>query len=283
MEKLQESCLGYISGLRMIYLLHQNHHWICSGNDFYGNHLLFERIYTSAQENADAAAEKFVGLFGKECLDLSAQAESIAKMLKTFCGDDYLESSLRAEEFFLKYAQEFFDSLKASEDMTLGLDDLLMSISNTREEAIYLLKQALGEDNMNKKISSLATRFQKKLAQVQAPDLTPEQIRSKIDNANLEISGDKVIAELADSLALKNMQPNDISFSELKLVTTPDGKQAVSWRMNVSPTFAQQFNAAVAKNKETQPAFSVGRYVSQLMTRYFPNMPILPAQPITVG
>lgn len=158
---LKDICSKYVAFLRGLYLLHQNHHWITSGSDFYANHLLFERIYKTAQENADLAAEKFIGLFGSEALALEEHPKLIAECLAKFNKQSPIESSLAAEKDFLKLSNDVYYELKNSKDkMTLGLDDMIMSIASQREESVYLLQQS----GANKKVSALAVRFERKLS-----------------------------------------------------------------------------------------------------------------------
>ena len=83
MDKCQKMANMYVAMLRAIYNVHQNNHWLTEGDNFYGNHLLFQRIYESAQENADLAAEKFIGNLGRESVNQTLQAELIAKITKT--------------------------------------------------------------------------------------------------------------------------------------------------------------------------------------------------------
>jgi DNA-binding ferritin-like protein len=144
MDRVEELCGYYTALLRSIYLQHQGAHWKTSGNDFYGNHLLFERIYKTAADNADAAAERFIGLFGTDTMNLHSQAQMIGKVLEKHSAGEPLNSSLEIEKRFLDFSQKFYDVVKKEGKMSLGLDDLLMSIASDREAAVYLLKQALG-------------------------------------------------------------------------------------------------------------------------------------------
>lgn len=144
MEKCTKVAALYIAALKAISLIHQQNHWLAKGNDFYGDHLLFQRIYESAQENLDNAAEKMVTLFGDECLDNKFQADLLNKLLLKYgsSGEDLVEASLTVENFFQKLSKSAFDCFENENTMTLGLDDLLMSIASEREEAIYLLTRA---------------------------------------------------------------------------------------------------------------------------------------------
>jgi DNA-binding ferritin-like protein len=136
----------YIATLKTIALIHQQNHWTTKGDSFYGDHLLFERIYNSALENLDLAAEKFMGLLGPDCLDYTLQAELLHKVLLKYKGleGEPLSMSLSIEKDFLKLSQQAYDSFKEDEGkLTLGLDDMLMAIASKREEAVYLLQQPL--------------------------------------------------------------------------------------------------------------------------------------------
>jgi DNA-binding ferritin-like protein len=89
-NKVSELCCYYVALLRSVYLVHQNGHWLSKGNDFYGNHLMLERIYKTAAEDADLAAEKFLGLFDPSVIDLDMQASLIGKFLKEFASQEPL-------------------------------------------------------------------------------------------------------------------------------------------------------------------------------------------------
>lgn len=133
----------YVSFLRALYLIHQNNHWLCSGEDFYSKHQLFQRLYESTLSDLDTAAEKSVGLTGK----LDVNPAIMSKIIDTFCPDkfegDMVKCSIEAEKAFLRYSTYLYDSIKDSEDMTLGLDDMIMSIANNHEEHVYLLSRIL--------------------------------------------------------------------------------------------------------------------------------------------
>lgn len=147
-EKVESFMRGYVAFLRAIYLVHQNNHWQSKGPNFYSNHLLLQRIYESAAENTDAAAEKAIGLYGNDLMNLSAHtklAYEIASKYDSKSSDLYIKSSLEIEQDFIKFSQKFYDYLKKNREMTLGLDDMIANIANQREEAIYLLKQTIGE------------------------------------------------------------------------------------------------------------------------------------------
>jgi DNA-binding ferritin-like protein len=144
MDKVYQLANLYVATLRSIYLIHQHSHWKTKGTGFYGNHLLFERLYQSAQENADLAAEKFIGLFGENAVNYDLQNQFLHKLLSKYA--DFTcpcELALGIEKDFLAFSKQVYDILETEKMMTLGLDDMIMAIASKREESCYLLQQTL--------------------------------------------------------------------------------------------------------------------------------------------
>lgn len=144
-EKVFKLANLYVATLRAIYLIHQHSHWTCKGNGFYGDHLLFARLYESAAEDADMAAEKFLGLFGENGLDYELQYELLAKILAKYADKDGNPAamSLAIEKDFSALCRDAYDAFKTENVLTLGLDDMIMSIASKREESCYLLQQTI--------------------------------------------------------------------------------------------------------------------------------------------
>ena len=145
MNSIEELCGYYIALLRTAYLIHQGSHWTSSGSNFYGNHLLFERLYTNSAKDADAAAEKMIGVFGDATLNLSMQAQLIGKMMAKYSTSSPLDNSIKVEKAILEFSDKLYETLEEDGKLSLGLDDFIMSIASNREEAVYLLQQAMKE------------------------------------------------------------------------------------------------------------------------------------------
>lgn len=146
MEKVFDIANMYVATLRALYLVEQNCHWLTKGMAFYGDHLLFERLYKAAAESADLAAEKFIGLFNENGLNIAAQATFISKLLAKYQEDNLHAAALKLEKDFLAFSQQAYDLFEEEGVMTLGLDDMLMSIASKHEEACYLLQQILADE-----------------------------------------------------------------------------------------------------------------------------------------
>jgi DNA-binding ferritin-like protein len=148
MDKHIKIAALYIAALEAVALIHTRNHWISKGNAFYGDHLLFERIYKTALEDFDSAAERFVGLFGTDVLDYQTHVALISGVMSKYklVSGSPAAQSLAAEQGFLKLASDAYKSFEETGHLTLGLEDLMPAISSSRESAIYLLKQKLAEE-----------------------------------------------------------------------------------------------------------------------------------------
>lgn len=145
MDKCCKAAALYVASLKAMAIIHQHNHWVVKGKEFYGKHLLFERIYDSVLENLDLAAEKFIGTFGDECLDYNLQSDFLSKILNKYKNlkESPVEMSLAIEKDFIKYSKHTYDCFETEGKLSLGIDDMIMSIASDREEAVYLLQQSL--------------------------------------------------------------------------------------------------------------------------------------------
>lgn len=135
-----------LATLRAQYLSYQTSHWQVVGGSFYGNHLLFERLYKSVQDQVDQLAEKIVGYVGIEGISLLPQVQDIfrctARWSKIGC---HHKRGLASEAELQDKIKAAYDAIKNVSAMTLGLDDWLMATANAHESNTYLLQQALAK------------------------------------------------------------------------------------------------------------------------------------------
>jgi DNA-binding ferritin-like protein len=143
----------YTAMLRGLAIIHQQAHWTSKANNYYGDHLLLDRIYNAASEQVDGAAERTIGLYGAKAITLKDHMDVTMSFVNDVMNDSsdegaegLIERSLVAEESFLDFSKKLYDSLKDSNTMTLGLDDLIMANASAHEESVYLLKQRLKKD-----------------------------------------------------------------------------------------------------------------------------------------
>jgi len=132
--------------MRAMYLSYQTSHWQTKGPTYYGNHLLFQRLYESVQGEIDALAEKLVGYVGPAGVELAGQSELVTVIARGFASvPDHHRRGLEAEAKFQNHVKSAYDAIKACGMMTLGLDDWLMATASAHETNAYLLQQVLAD------------------------------------------------------------------------------------------------------------------------------------------
>lgn len=224
MRTLQELCCTYISLLRSIYLIEQTAHWITKGSNFYSNHTMFERLYGSVAEDADLAAERLLGLFGEECLDIKHQAEVLSLSLKRFSSSNPIQACLDIENQFLSFSESFYEKIEKLGEMTLGLSDAITSISSHRETSIYLLQQANKQNGDNMK-NAISKRINV-LKQAQQITVEPEHLRKVLTSGLQAIclnnfSGVQcdphVLVDMVNNRVIGNVKMNKVVSEEAQM------------------------------------------------------------------
>ena len=134
--------------LRFLAQVHQVHHWTAKGDTFYGDHLLFERLYNAASGEVDSIAEKSIGLGGVDNVNLPLQLKQVSQLAQSYGmastipqPSELARRSLIVEVGFLRCVAHCVESLKEQCLLTRGLDNLLAGIEDVHEGHVYLLKQ----------------------------------------------------------------------------------------------------------------------------------------------
>jgi len=132
--------------LRASSFVHQAHHWQTNGSSFYGDHLLFERLYSESQAFIDQLAERTVGTAGAEAVDAQTQAQSVANLVVAMCNGsldptDMVQMSLMAESLVVQAVSLVLGALQDSGELSNGTDNLLQGVSDLHEGFVYLLGQ----------------------------------------------------------------------------------------------------------------------------------------------
>lgn len=130
--------------LRASYMTYRTDHWSTEGPNFYGNHLLFQRIYEETEKHVDATGEKIVGYWGSDAVEQDDQAKRVEHWMRKFGKSrDPLRSSLLAAKTLRDWISKTYKTLEDEGSLSLGLDDFLMAMSSDKDTHIYLLQQAL--------------------------------------------------------------------------------------------------------------------------------------------
>ena len=124
--------------LRALSQLYQHAHWKCKGDNFFGDHLLFERLYGETNGEIDAVAEKIIGLSSDpELINPDSDSTTTAKLLKEMANDDmdFATQAVNAEKGLLALIKALLP------EATDGLSNLLEGIADLHEGHVYLLQQ----------------------------------------------------------------------------------------------------------------------------------------------
>lgn len=137
-----------LSLLRAVYQMHQAAHWQSRGGAYYGDHLLFQRLYEAMLKEIDSVAERAVGMGGPAMVDPIAQAVQTHAMIESVRGvgrviqsaRDLVAIGLEAEKAVLFGIDEM-----TRRSQTQGTQNLLQGIADTHEGHVYLLQQRLAK------------------------------------------------------------------------------------------------------------------------------------------
>ncbi len=125
-------------------LIYQDAHWEVRGPNFYGNHLLFERLYKAVLEHIDSLAEKMVAMYGPEAVNAAMLVRLECKWMDHWSKIEcFHKRGLQAEADFEVTVDHAYGILEASEELSMGMDDCLMAMMNAHETHRYLLLQSL--------------------------------------------------------------------------------------------------------------------------------------------
>ena len=128
--------------LRAAHHLYWTLHWQSKGSQFYGDHLLFERLYSARIEEIDGLAEIIAGHYGAGQLDpTKAWAAASAKI----AAGVKLNNAVGIAEMVLKSAEIANKAVDgAGCPYPGGLQNFIQGISTNHIGDLYLLKQRFG-------------------------------------------------------------------------------------------------------------------------------------------
>ncbi len=137
--------------LRAAAQFHQSHHWRTRGGNFYGDHLLFERIYNDSLGFIDQVAERAIGSGNRGLVDPLVQAGQIHSLMSVWCPSateptsfEMVANSLVVERCVLSCLTQARAGLEAKGQLSDGTDNLLQGVADKHEEFVYLLQQREG-------------------------------------------------------------------------------------------------------------------------------------------
>jgi DNA-binding ferritin-like protein len=203
-EDKKVSLRSLLSFLRGIAHLYQHMHWHSAGTNYYGDHILYERLYGSAYAEIDALAEKAIGISDdSSVLNPIEDCKHTLKVVEKFASgefnpESFSEIGITAEKEFIAVIADMM-----SGELSDGVQNMLQGIADKHEEHLYLLQQR------NKSAGSIISKLVKvansldKRGKYSEAEKIDEMIKSLQERTGLNISGE--LASLANELDLNGL------------------------------------------------------------------------------
>jgi DNA-binding ferritin-like protein len=135
---------AFLAATEALQMLEHSHHWQTKGESFYGDHLLFQRLYEAVLVDIDLIGEKLIGVSGDASLtNYFKRVKAIEMFLKAVTphNQPYVVVSHDAELMYVRMGGELMDQLEQAGLLTRGLEQMLGNVLDKHEEHIYLLDQ----------------------------------------------------------------------------------------------------------------------------------------------
>lgn len=140
-KELKESLNKIFFSLWELYQIFWFMHWTSSGQNFYSDHLMAERIYKKFTAEIDSVAEYIVALFGRESVEISITSRKVADALRDVSGKNLLQVALDREVEFIDLLEDCIQLTSHMRNIA-GLSNLLSGLAQSHQgENLYLLQQ----------------------------------------------------------------------------------------------------------------------------------------------
>lgn len=126
-----------IATLRSLYHFYQTAHWVSKGSQYYGDHLLLQRLYEATNLDIDLVGEKALGITKSDAsVDLKENITLMGKIIHNL-EDNHFNSALKLEKAFVKLCDEQAKNPQNSE----GVKNMFAGLADKHEGHCYLLQQ----------------------------------------------------------------------------------------------------------------------------------------------
>ena len=134
--------------LRAGYLIQQTHHWQSKSDVYYGDHLLYQRIYEESLEFIDGVAERAVGSGSAELVNAPDQMTKMHEFVNWAfqqvngnSPDELAKRALMVEERIVEEIKKTIETLESRDALSHGTSNLLEGAADKHETFIYLLRR----------------------------------------------------------------------------------------------------------------------------------------------
>lgn len=113
-------------------------HWRAKGQPFYGDHLLYQRLYEARVKEIDRVAETIAALYGSDHLQAPAAVAAEARIVNATV--KAANPGIRAAEYVLQSTNAVNAAL-GSHPYGIAVNNVVAGIADSALEALYLLQQ----------------------------------------------------------------------------------------------------------------------------------------------
>jgi DNA-binding ferritin-like protein len=142
MNPLVNALVAVHVALEVEQLLFHAYHWRSKGQDYYGDHLLYQRLYLARAEEIDRIGEVLVALGGTDSvlpnITVVGMQDLIARVEATK-GADAVKGLALVNETLRRINAA--NALIGSDAYALSVNNVLAGFADKHLEALYLLKQ----------------------------------------------------------------------------------------------------------------------------------------------
>lgn len=142
---LVNSLIAVHVALEVEQLLFHAYHWRSKGKDYYGDHLLYQRLYLARAEEIDRIGEVLVPIGGENAvapLVTITGMHDLATRVEATPGPDAQRGLALVTETLRRINDA--NALLGKENLSLAINNVLAGIADKHLEALYLLKQRVG-------------------------------------------------------------------------------------------------------------------------------------------
>jgi DNA-binding ferritin-like protein len=185
-----------IAHLRTLYFTYQFAHWKSQGEQYYGDHLLFQRLYEDMLPEIDQVAEKAIGVSGNTNeINIKDDVKQVVELIDELVDEeDFVGSCVKLEK---KLIELIAKAMK--EDLSDGVQDMLQAISSKAEEHLYLLQQRSKNAGLIKTLQKTADYLDRKKVFSEA-DRIDAMIKSIAERAGLKLDELRGLSDKLDKM-----------------------------------------------------------------------------------
>lgn len=136
-----------LDDLCALYSAYLSCHWRSAGGSYYGDHLLFQKMYENIRDEIDSVAERSLGITGDDSIvdPMRISAGTVLSLKSLVMPGELPASMLQAEQKFLLNIKSIKATMEQNRSLTDGVEDLIQSVASKHEEHVYLLSRRVRE------------------------------------------------------------------------------------------------------------------------------------------